>query len=249
MNPSNIPSPADCTALVTGGSAGIGLSIVQHMLDAGYQVVNLARRAPTVAHERLHHLPVDLLDAQATQTAAQEAARRWPITHIIHNAGVIWPKLLPEVKQEELQGLTQLHLGAAITLVQAALPNMQAQGFGRIVLMSSRGALGLPTRTAYAATKAGMLGMVRTWALELAAQGITANVVSPGPIQTDMFYDVVPAGSEREQNIAKGIPVQRLGRPDDVARAVMFFADPLNSFVTGQNLFVCGGAGVGSITI
>jgi len=117
------------------------------------------------------------------------------------------------------------------------------------VLMSSRGALGLPTRTAYAATKAGMLGMVRTWALELAASGITANVVSPGPIQTDMFYDVVPAGSEREQNIAKGIPVQRLGRPDDVARAVMFFADPLNSFVTGQNLFVCGGAGVGSITI
>ena len=83
----------------------------------------------------------------------------------------------------------------------------------------------------------------------IAAQGITANVVSPGPIQTDMFYDVVEPGSEREQNIAKGIPVQRLGRADDVARAVMFFADPANSFVTGQNLFVCGGASIGSITI
>src|SRR5690606_9585833 len=111
------------------------------------------------------------------------------------------------------------------------------------------GALGLPTRTAYSATKAGMVGMARTWALELAAAGITANVVAPGPIQTDMFYDVIEAGSERERNIARSIPVQRLGRPDDVARAVMFFADPANSFVTGQTLYVCGGASVGSITI
>src|SRR5690606_22991475 len=148
--------------------------------------------------ERLHHLGVDLLDAQATEQAAAEAASRFDITHVIHNAGVIWPKLLPEVTQADLQGLTQLHLGSAITLVQAALPAMQAKQFGRIVLMSSRGALGLPTRTAYAATKAGMLGMARTWALELAAQGITANVVSPGPIQTDVFYDVVEPGSERE---------------------------------------------------
>lgn len=242
-------TPDSCTAIVTGGSAGIGLSIVQYLLDAGYQVVSMARRAPELKHGRLHHMGVDLLDAQATEQAAAEAARGFEITHVIHNAGVIWPKLLPEVTQEDLHGLTQLHLGAAITLVQAALPNMQAKRFGRIVLMSSRGALGLPTRTAYAATKAGMLGMARTWALELAAQGITSNVVSPGPIQTDMFYDVVEPGSERELNIAKGIPVQRLGRADDVARAVMFFADPANSFVTGQNLFVCGGASVGSITI
>lgn len=242
-------TPDSCTALVTGGSAGIGLSIVQHMLDAGYQVVSLARRAPDIAHPRLHHVQVDLLDSQATAQAGSDVAQRFDVSHVIHNAGVIWPKLLPDVTQDELHGLTQLHLGAAITLVQACLPAMQARHFGRIVLMSSRGALGLPTRTAYAATKAGMLGMARTWALELAAQGITANVVSPGPIQTDMFYDVVEPGSEREQNIAKGIPVQRLGRADDVARAVMFFADPANGFVTGQNLFVCGGAGVGSITI
>jgi NAD(P)-dependent dehydrogenase (short-subunit alcohol dehydrogenase family) len=109
--------------------------------------------------------------------------------------------------------------------------------------------LGLPTRTAYSATKAGMIGMARTWALELAPKGITVNVVAPGPIQTDMFYDVIPAGSEREQNIARGIPVQRLGRADDVARAVMFFSDPKNSFVTGQTLYVCGGASVSSVTI
>src|SRR5690606_37671105 len=99
------------------------------------------------------------------------------------------------------------------------------------------------------ATKAGMVGMARTWSLELAASGITVNVVAPGPIQTDMFYDVVPAGSERDANIAQGIPVQRLGRPDDVARAAMFFCDPANSFVTGQPLYVCGGASVSSVTI
>src|SRR3546814_18298264 len=105
---------------------------------------------------------------------------------------------MPVGTRDDLRGLTQSHLGRSITRVQAALPAMRQAGFGRIVLMSSRGALGLQTRTAYSATKAGMVGMARTWALELAPQGITVNVVAPGPIQTDMFYDVVDAGSERE---------------------------------------------------
>ncbi|WP_442594212.1 SDR family oxidoreductase [Parapusillimonas sp. JC17] len=237
------------TAVVTGGSAGIGAEICHHMLDAGYQVVSMARRAPDFSHPRLSHVLVDLLDAEATAQASKEIAAEHPVSHIVHNAGVIRPDLLPDVRLEDLQGLTQIHLGSAISLVQAALPGMEARGFGRIVLMSSRGALGLPTRTAYSATKAGMIGMARTWSLELAAKGITVNVVAPGPIQTDMFHDVIPAGSERERNIARGIPVQRIGRPDDVARAVMFFSDPANSFVTGQTLYVCGGASVSSISI
>ena len=236
-------------AVVTGGSAGIGAEIAHQMLDAGYEVISMARRDPEFSHPKLTSVKVDLLDAKATEQASREIARQHGVTHVVHNAGVIWPNLLPDVKQEELQGLTQIHLGAAITLVQACLPHMESQNFGRIVLMSSRGALGLPTRTAYSATKAGMVGMARTWSLELAPKGITVNVVAPGPIQTDMFYDVVPAGSEREQNIAKGIPVQRLGRADDVARAVMFFSDPDNSFITGQTLYVCGGASVSSVTI
>lgn len=237
------------TAIVTGGSAGIGAEICRQMLDAGYEVISMARRAPDFTHPRLQTVLVDLLDAQATTQASQEAARQYPISHVIHNAGVIWPNLLPDVTQDELHGLTQIHLGAAISLVQAVLPGMESRHFGRIVLMSSRGALGLPTRTAYSATKAGMIGMARTWALELAPRGITVNVVAPGPIQTDMFYDVIPAGSEREHNIAKGIPVQRLGRADDVARAVMFFSDAANDFITGQTLYVCGGASVSSVTI
>lgn len=237
------------TAIVTGGSAGIGAEISRQLLDAGYTVISMARRDPDFTHPNLHSVKADLLDAQATKAAAAQVAGQFKVSHLIHNAGVIWPNLLEDVGLDELQGLTQIHLGSAITLAQACLPSMKAQNFGRIVLMSSRGALGLQTRTAYSATKSGMIGMARTWALELAPKGITVNVVAPGPIQTDMFYDVIEAGSEREANIAKGIPVQRLGRADDVARAVMFFSDPANSFVTGQTLYVCGGASIGSITI
>ncbi|TAL79547.1 MAG: SDR family oxidoreductase [Burkholderiaceae bacterium] len=237
------------TAIVTGGSAGIGAEISHQLLDAGYTVVSLARRDPNFSHPRLFSIKVDLLDADATQKAAEEAAHGFSVTHLIHNAGVIWPNLLEDVTLDQLQGLTQIHLGSAIQLAKACLPGMKARKFGRIVLMSSRGALGLQTRTAYSATKSGMIGMARTWALELAPEGITVNVVAPGPIQTDMFYDVIEAGSEREANIAKGIPVQRLGRADDVARAVLFFSDPANSFITGQTLYVCGGASIGSIVI
>jgi NAD(P)-dependent dehydrogenase (short-subunit alcohol dehydrogenase family) len=154
------------------------------------------------------------------------------------------------VEQDDLQALSQLHLGAAIALVQAVLPTMKKNKFGRVVLMSSRGALGLATRTAYSATKAGMIGMARTWALELASEGITVNVVSPGPISdTEMFRSIVPEDSEREKALAAAIPVKWLGRSDDVARAVMFFCDPASSFVTGQTLYVCGGASVGTIII
>ena len=237
------------TALVTGGSAGIGADICQRMLAEGWHVVSLARRAPEWQHPNLTAINVDLLDAAATAQAARDVAARFAISHFIHNAGVIWPHLLQDATVDELQGLTQIHLGSALTLMQAVLPGMEQTGFGRVVLMSSRGALGLATRTNYSATKAGMIGMARTWALELAPQGITVNVVAPGPIQTPMFYDVVPAGSEREQKLAANIPVGRIGRPDDVTRAVMFFADPANSFVTGQTLYVCGGASVGTLTI
>ncbi len=109
--------------------------------------------------------------------------------------------------------------------------------------------LGLATRTSYATTKAGMLGMARTWALELAPHGITVNVVAPGPIQTDNFHAIVARGSPQVERIAQAIPVKRLGQADDVARAVMFFADRQNGFVTGQVLYVCGGTSVGTLTL
>jgi 3-oxoacyl-[acyl-carrier protein] reductase len=237
-------------ALVTGGSSGIGAEICRQMLDAGYEVVSLSLGTAEQKHARFHAIEVDLTNAVATRQAAAEIATRFRFSHFVHNAGTIRPALLADVKSDDIEALSQLHLGAAITLTQAILPAMKANRFGRIVLISSRGALGLQTRTAYAATKAGMVGMARTWALELAAEGITVNVIAPGPIAgTTMFHDVVPKDSEREKALAASIPIGRLGRPDDVARAVMFFCSRENSFVTGQTLYVCGGASVGSLAI
>ena len=160
-------------AVVTGGSTGIGAEICRQMLEAGYEVISLARRKPEQSHARLRAVEVDLMDRSATERAAADIAARFPISHIVHNAGVIRPALLPDVVQDDLQALMQLHLGAALTLMQTALPAMKRNRFGRVVLMSSRGALGLETRSAYSATKAGMIGMARTWALELAPDGIT----------------------------------------------------------------------------
>ena len=236
-------------AVVTGGSAGIGLAICQRLLEDGYEVISLARRKSPIDHPKLHSVEVDLMDRAATTAAAHDIARRFEVTTLVHNAGVIRPALVADAKLEDLDALVELHLGCAIQLLQAALPAMRRTGFGRVVLLSSRAAVGLATRTAYSATKAGMIGMARTWALELAADGITVNVVAPGPVHTDMFYDVIPAGSERERRLAASIPVQRIGEPDDVARAVSFFVDPANSFVTGQVLYVCGGASLGSIAL
>ena len=234
-------------ALVTGGSAGIGLAICQTLLDANYDVVSLDRQPSPLRHARLRAIEVDLSDEAATQHAAREATSE-PVTTVVHNAGVIRPALLAQASTDDLAALSRLHLGAALVLVQAALPAMRAARFGRIVLISSRAVLGLATRTAYSATKAGLIGLARTWALELGPDGITVNAIAPGPIAgTDMFHDVLPQGDPRIEALAQTIPVRRLGRPEDVARTVLFLADPDSSFITGQTLFVCGGTSVGSL--
>lgn len=238
------------TVLITGSSTGIGRVLCERALAQGHEVVALSRRGSGLSHARLHELSVDLADAAATAQAAAEVARRFAVEAFVHNAGSIRPALLADVKPEDLPTLSQLHIGSAIALMQALLPGMRQRRFGRVVLIGSRGALGLATRSAYAATKAGMVGLARTWALELAADGITANVVAPGPIRgTEMFHEVVPAESERERKLAAAVPVQRLGTPEDVARAVEFFTAPEAGFVTGQVLYVCGGASVGSIVV
>jgi len=235
------------SALVTGGSSGIGLEIVKQLLAQKTEVVSLDLKPSP--EKKARHLAVDLTDPAATAWAAAEIAKKHQVTTLIHNAGTIRPALLPEVKVEDLTALVNLHLSAALILLQACLPAMTAAGFGRVVLVSSRAVLGLPTRTAYSASKAGMLGMARTWALELAPQGITVNVVAPGPIETDNFHSIVPRGSPQVDKVTQSIPVKRLGQPGDVARAVLFFAHRDNGFVTGQVLYVCGGTSVGTLTL
>jgi 3-oxoacyl-[acyl-carrier protein] reductase len=238
------------SAIVTGGSRGIGAAIAKAMLERGYQVISLALEKPDWSHPRLSSREVDLFDAKATEAAAAEIIRERRVTHIVHNAGIIRPKPIEQAMPADIAALAQLHLGSALILLGASLPRMKQERFGRVVLISSRAALGAVGRTAYSATKAGVIGMGRTWALELAPFGVTVNMVAPGPIQgTQMFHEIVPAGGEREAALAAAIPVRRLGRPEDVANAVLFFAARESEFVTGQVLYVCGGASVGTLVI
>lgn len=235
--------------IVTGGGAGIGAAISRRLLDDGARVISIARRAPDFSHERLSFVKADLADRQEASDAARDVAGKEKILRIVHNAGVIRPALVGDATLDDLDYLTELHLGAMLTLVQAALPAMTEAKFGRIVGVSSRGALGLQTRTNYSATKAGMIGMLRTWALELGPLGITSNCVAPGPIESAMFHQIIPEGSERKRKLADAIPVKRIGAPEDVAHAVAFFLSSEAGFVTGQTLYVCGGTSIGSVAI
>ena len=237
-------------ALVTGGSTGIGVAICQGLLDQGYEVIALSRRPAGLKSPRLRSVLVDLADPGATAQAARELAAAEPATTIVHNAGAILEKPLEDVRPADLDALMHLHLSAAVILVQANLPAMRSAAYGRIVLISSRAILGLARRTAYAASKAGMLGLARSWALELGPAGITVNVVAPGPVEeTEMFDSAVQKNSPQRAALAQSLPVRRLGRPQDIARAVLFFSAPDAGFVTGQTLYVCGGASVGSLAL
>lgn len=237
------------TAVVTGSSSGIGRDIARRMLDRGWRVVGLSVEAHDFEHERFETVKVDLLDEAAAKEAAAAIADRHAVTHVVHNAGLIWPNMLDDVKPEEIDGLTRLHVTSPMILTQAFVPSMRKSGFGRVVFVSSRASMGVPSRTAYSATKAAIHGMARTWAQELGPDGITVNVVAPGPILTDNFWGIIPKGSERQQRLADQLPVRRLGTVEDVSRAVMFFAEPEAGYVTGQVLFVCGGSSLGGISI
>jgi NAD(P)-dependent dehydrogenase (short-subunit alcohol dehydrogenase family) len=236
--------------VVTGGSTGIGAAICNTFLARGYGVINLSRRPLASTDQRLVNIALDLSDRQATEETAKTIADQYNITGLVHNAGLIRPDLVEDVALADYDYLSQVHIGAAISLTQAVLPQMKTQQFGRIVLITSRAALGLQTRTSYSATKSGMMGMARTWALELGQHGITVNTVAPGPIQdTEMFEAVIPPGSEKINTLAAGIPVKRLGRSEDVAHAVDFLLAEASSFITGQTLMVCGGASLGSLAL
>jgi 3-oxoacyl-[acyl-carrier protein] reductase len=233
-------------AVVTGGSSGIGLAIVRHLLDAGYEVINVSRRDSPDVHSNLHDYKADLADRGAAGSIARKIARDFQVTNLIHNAGEIRPGALADATLGDLAHLSSLHLSAPLTLTQAFLPAMRDAGMGRILFIASRAVQGKALRSIYAATKAGMIGYARTWALELGGDGITVNVIAPGPIATELFRKGNPEDSPATKKIIEGLAVKRMGEPDDVARAAMFFLDERNSFITGQTLYVCGGLSVGN---
>jgi NAD(P)-dependent dehydrogenase (short-subunit alcohol dehydrogenase family) len=232
-------------ALVTGGSRGIGRAIVARLLEDGYQVVNFSRTAPDQALRGETFRSVDLGDAGATIAAARELAAERPVLNLVNNAGMIQVANIQDVTQEELARTMALNIAAPILLMQALLPGMRAAGYGRVVNIGSRAALGKGGRTVYGASKAGLAGMTRTWALELAGDGITVNTVAPGPVATELFNQSNPPGAARTLALEASIPVGRVGRPEEVAHSVAMFLDPRAGFMTGQVLYVCGGVSVG----
>ncbi|WP_119166629.1 SDR family NAD(P)-dependent oxidoreductase [Algihabitans albus] len=235
------------TALVTGGSAGIGRAIVEGLAAEGYRVLNLDRDAwpnalPSVTTHR-----VDFAEPEAVEAALRKLTTDRSFGVVVANVGQCINASLAETRWQDMRHLADVNLNSAILVARAALPAMRRHGYGRIVGLASRAALGKPNRTAYAATKAGMIGLIRTWAQELAPDGITCNAVAPGPIETELFRANNPAEAPQTRKIVDSIPLGRLGSPEDVARAAVFFAAPEAGFVTGQTLFVCGGASLGSL--
>lgn len=231
-------------ALVTGGSRGIGAAVVAKVAARGLTCLNLDRDPPK-EKSAAEFFKVDLTDAAATAAVLKRVTDAYDVLWLVNNAGMVAPASLEETKLEDFERVMNLNLRALIQCTQAALPAMKAQHFGRVVNISSWAAQGKELRTVYAASKAGVLGMTRTWSLELGRHGITVNAVGPGPIATELFMAVNPADSPRTRAIIDGVPVKRLGTPDDVAHAVDFFLSDAASFVTGQTLYVCGGMTVG----
>ena len=231
--------------VVTGASNGIGRAIAEAVLAQQIPVVNLDYVLPTWQHPLLTSYQADLTREDSTRQAALDIAARHNVTALVNNAGATRPGTIDTATAAQLDDVVGLHLRAPMLLTQAFLPTLRASGQGRIVNMSSRAALGKGDRIVYSATKAGMIGLTRTLAMELGADGITVNAIGPGPIATELFRQSNPEGAPQTERILKSIAVGRMGTAQDVARAVLFFLSPDNGFVTGQVLYVCGGTTLG----
>jgi 3-oxoacyl-[acyl-carrier protein] reductase len=233
-------------ALVTGASGGIGGAIARRLHEQGVSVGlsgTRRERLEVVAGdlgERAHVLPCDLGDSEAVAgliKQAEEVMERVDI--LVNNAGLTRDNLSMMLKDEDWQAVIDVNLTATFRLSRSAVRGMMKRRWGRIINITSVvGVTGNPGQTNYAASKAGIIGMSKSMAAELATRGVTVNCVAPGFIATAMTDGLPDAQKEK---LLERVPIGRLGEPDDVAFGVVYLASEEAAYVTGQTLHINGG--------
>ncbi|MGR3496803.1 3-oxoacyl-ACP reductase FabG [Citreimonas sp.] len=234
------------TALITGASGGIGGAIATALHGAGATVgLSGTREAPLkelaeTLGERAHVLPCNLSDADAVNALPKQAAEAMgSVDILVNNAGITRDNLFMRMSEDEWSSVLEVNLTATYRLSKGVLRGMMKARWGRIVNISSVvGATGNPGQGNYAAAKAGMIGMSKSLAYEVAARGITVNAVAPGFIETAMTDKLT---DDQKAQILGQIPSGRMGRPEEIAAAVLYLSSPESAYVTGTTLHVNGG--------
>jgi 3-oxoacyl-[acyl-carrier protein] reductase len=236
-------------ALVTGAARGLGRIIAQSLAAAGAKVacidINTDSLAETVAAIRsaggtAEPIACDVTDGSRVNKVVDEVIGKWGALNIlVNNAGITRDNLIVRMKDDQWDAVININLRGTFLFTRAAARPMMKNRQGRIINVASvSGLMGNPGQANYSASKAGVIGLTRTVALELASRNITVNAVAPGFIATEM---TAALGEEVLQEVRKQIPLGRLGEPQDVADAVLFLASEAASFITGHILTVDGG--------
>jgi NAD(P)-dependent dehydrogenase (short-subunit alcohol dehydrogenase family) len=231
------------TFLITGASKGIGRALSNRLAAAGHHVVGVARGQDPDFPGTL--VPIDLDDSKASGQAFADLAQRYSFDGVVNNVGLARLHRVGEIDLDDVDDMLRVNVHPAIQTMQALLPGLKAKRWGRVVNVTSLVTTGTPLRSGYAAAKAALNSLTRTWAVELAETGITVNAVAPGPVETEMFRRNTPAGSEAEARFLSMVPMRRLGKPEEIAAAIAFLLSEDAGFITGQILFADGGGSIG----